>query len=220
MAGTVAPVRITVFILDDHEIVRLGLRVALEHEGDIAVVGQSGLAAGSVDQILRLRPDVAILDPRLPDGSGIDVCRELQARAPEIACLVLTAYDDDDALFAAIMAGARGFLLKQAGGLDLANAVRLLADGRSLLDPEVTCRVLDHLRDGTDEALALARLSPSEHRVLELIGSGMTNREIACEMSVAEKTVKNQVSSMFAKLGLRRRTQAAVYAARHVTQPD
>lgn len=220
MAGTAATTRIRVFLLDDQEIVRLGVRVALEREDDITVVGESGLAAGSVDQILRLRPDVAILDPRLPDGSGIDVCRELQERSPEVACLVLTAYNDDDALFAAIMAGARGFLLKQAGGVDLVAAVRLLADGQSLLDPEVTCRVLDHLRDGTDEAAALARLSPSEHRVLKLIGDGLTNREIACEMRVAEKTVKNQVSSMFAKLGLRRRTQAAVYAARHAPQPD
>jgi len=206
---------IRVFLLDDHEVVRSGLKFLLEADGDIEVVGESGLAAEATRRIPALRPHVAVLDGRLPDGSGIDVCRDVRSEHPEIAVLILTSYDDDEALFAAIMAGAAGYVLKQVRGNDLVDAVRRVAAGQSLLDPAVTQRVLDRLRSGPEEDKALAPLTDQERRILELIGEGLTNRQIAARMFLAEKTVKNYVSSLLGKLGMERRTQAAVFATKH-----
>jgi DNA-binding NarL/FixJ family response regulator len=207
---------IRVFLLDDHEIVRRGLKELLESEGDIVVVGESGLAQEATRRIPALRPHVAVLDGRLPDGSGIDVCREIRSKNPEIAALILTSYDDDDALFSAIMAGAAGYVLKQVRGNDLVETVRRVAAGQSTLDPGVTQQVLDRLRRGPEEDPALAPLTTQERRILELIGEGMTNRQIGEAMFLAEKTVKNYVSALLSKLGLERRTQAAVFAAKHL----
>ena len=208
-----APIR--VFLLDDHEIVRRGIKELLESEGDIEVVGESGLAQEAIRRIPALRPDVAILDGRLPDGSGIDVCRAVRSVDSSIAGLILTSYDDDDALFAAIMAGAAGYVLKQIGGHDLVETVRRAAAGQSTLDPSVTARVLDRLRNGPRVDPELEALSTQEQRILELIGKGLTNREIAERMYLAEKTVKNYVSSLLAKLGVSSRTQAAIFATKH-----
>src|SRR4249919_952100 len=176
---TQAPEPIKVFLLDDHEIVRRGIREMLETEGDITVIGESGLAEEAARRIPALRPDVAILDARLPDGSGIDVCREIRSRDPSIAALILTSFDDDEALFAAIMAGAAGYVLKQIRGSDLIDSVRRVAGGQSLLDPAVTARVLERVRRGPELDPALAPLTDQERRVLSLIGEGMTNRQIA-----------------------------------------
>jgi two-component system, NarL family, response regulator DevR len=209
--------KIRVFLLDDHEIVRRGLKELLESEGDIEVVGESGLAQEASRRIPALRPDVAVLDGRLPDGSGIDVCREIRSKDPGIAALILTSFDDDEALFSAIMAGAAGYVLKQVRGNDLIQTVRRVADGQSTLDPAVTQQVLERLRRGPEQDSALAPLTPQERRILELIGEGMTNRQIAEAMFLAEKTVKNYVSVMLSKLGLERRTQAAVFAVKHLT---
>ena len=206
---------VTVFLLDDHEIVRRGIRELLEAEGDIEVVGESGSAEEAIRRIPALRPDVAILDGRLPDGSGIDVCREIRSVDPSIAALILTSYDDDEALFSAIMAGAAGYVLKQVRGNDLVDTVRRVAAGQSMLDPAVTAQVLDRLRRGPQSDPALARLTDQEQRILELIGEGMTNRQIAGAMFLAEKTVKNYVSSLLAKLGLHSRTQAAIFSNKH-----
>ena len=215
-SGPSAPGRpIRVFLLDDHEVVRRGLRDLLEADGDIEVVGESGSADEATRRIPALRPDVAVLDGRLPDGSGIDVCREIRSRAPEIAALILTSYDDDEALFSAIMAGAAGYVLKQVRGQDLVDAVRRVAAGQSLLDPAVTQQVLDRLREGPKQDKALAGLTDQERKVLELIGEGLTNRAIGERLFLAEKTVKNYVSSLLSKLGLERRTQAAVFASKH-----
>ena len=203
---------IRVFLLDDHEIVRRGLKELLESEGDIVVVGESGLAQEAVRRIPALRPDVAVLDGRLPDGSGIDVCREIRSQDPEIAALILTSYDDDEALFSAIMAGAAGYVLKQVRGNDLIETVRRVAAGQSTLDPAVTQQVLDRLRRGPEVDPALAPLTAQERKILGLIGEGMTNRQIAEAMFLAEKTVKNYVSSLLHKLGVTRRTEAAVFA--------
>jgi len=207
---------IRVFLLDDHEIVRRGLKDLLEASGDIEVVGESGLAQEATRRIPALRPHVAVLDGRLPDGSGVDVCRDIRSSHPEIAALILTSYDDDEALFAAIMAGAAGYALKQIRGTDLVDAVRRVAAGQSLLDPAVTKRVLDRLRQGPPHDSALEPLTDQERRVLELIGEGLTNRQIGERMHLAEKTVKNYVSSLLGKLGLERRTQAAVFASKHL----
>ena len=207
--------RVRVFLLDDHEVVRRGLREVLEAEGDITVVGEAGLAREAMTRIPALRPHVAVLDNRLPDGSGIDVCRTVRSRFPQIAALILTSYDDDEALFSAIMAGAAGYLLKQVRGNDLVETVRRVAAGYSMLDPAVTRQVIERLRHQPDEDPALAPLTSQEKRILELIGQGMTNRQIGEAMCLAEKTVKNYVSSLLAKLGLERRTQAAVFAATH-----
>jgi two-component system response regulator DevR len=217
-AGETDKVKIRVFLLDDHEVVRRGLKDLLETDGDIEVVGESGLAAEAGRRIPALRPHVAVLDARLPDGSGIDVCREIRSKHPEIAALILTSYDDDEALFSAIMAGAAGYVLKQIRGKDLVDAVRRVAAGQSLLDPAVTQQVLDRLRRGPEEDKALAPLTDQERRILELIGEGLTNRQIAERMFLAEKTVKNYVSSLLVKLGLERRTQAAVFATKHLHQ--
>ena len=204
---------IRVFILDDHEVVRRGLVALLESAGDIEVVGESGSAQEAARRIPSFRPDVALLDARLPDGNGIDVCRDVRSADPSIKGLILTSYQDDEALFSAIMAGAAGYLLKQVRGTDLVDAVRRVAAGQSLLDPAVTQRVLERIRTGQSEQPAeLAALTPQERRILELIAEGMTNRQIGEQLFLAEKTVKNYVSSLLAKLGLERRTQAAILA--------
>jgi DNA-binding NarL/FixJ family response regulator len=204
-----------VFLLDDHEVVRRGIKELLEGEPDIVVVGESGLAAEAARRIPALRPDVAILDARLPDGSGIDVCREIRSRDPEVKALILTSYDDDDALFAAIMAGAAGYTLKQVRGHDRVDTVRRGAAGQSTLDPSVTAAVLNRVRNGPPVDKELERLTAQEQRILDLIGEGMTNRQIGAQLYLAEKTVKNYVSSMLAKLGLTSRTQAAIFATKH-----
>ena len=210
-----APARIRVYLLDDHEIVRRGIRELLEADGDIVVVGESASAVEAARRIPALRPDVAVLDGRLPDGSGIDVCREVRSVDPSIKGLILTSYDDDDALFAAIMAGASGYLLKQVRGTDFVAGVRRVASGQSLLDPALTAQVLERIRSGPQVDEDLQVLTPQEKRILELVGEGLTNREVARRMFLSEKTVKNYVSSMLAKLGLSSRTQAAVFAAKH-----
>ena len=208
------PVTISVFLLDDHEIVRRGIAQLLETEDDITVIGEAGTAAQALARIPALRPDVAVLDVRLPDGDGVSVCREIRsAVSPPPACIMLTSYSDDEALFGAIMAGASGYLLKQVAGVDLVGAVRTIAAGGSLLDPKATALVLDRLRKGDEpQDPRFASLSPQERRILELIADGLTNRQIGAEMFLAEKTVKNYVSSLLHKLGMSRRTEAAVYA--------
>jgi DNA-binding NarL/FixJ family response regulator len=206
-------VTIRVFLLDDHEVVRRGLAALLESTDDIVVIGESGSAQEAARIIPALRPDVAVLDARLPDGSGVDVCRDVRSQDPAIKALMLTSYQDDEALFNAIMAGASGYLLKQVRGTDLLEAIRTVAAGGSLLDPAVTQRVLERIRSGGErEPEELASLTPQERRILELVAQGMTNRQIGNELFLAEKTVKNYVSSLLAKLGLERRTQAAVLA--------
>jgi two-component system response regulator DevR len=205
---------IRVFLLDDHEVVRRGLRELFESSADLEVVGESALAAEAGRRIPALRPDVAVLDARLPDGSGIDVARDVRSVDPSIKALILTSYDDDEALFSAIMAGAAGYVLKDVKGTDLVDAVRRVAAGQSLLDPAVTQRVLERLRHGPEEPAELRRLTDQERRILEYIAEGLTNRQIAERMFLAEKTVKNYVSSVLAKLGLERRTQAAVFATK------
>jgi two-component system, NarL family, response regulator DevR len=205
---------IRVFLLDDHEVVREGLRALLESEHDIEVVGEAGTAAEAASRIPALRPHVAVLDARLPDGSGIEVCRTVRAVDPSIRGLILTSYDDDEALFAAIMAGASGYVLKQIRGADLVNAVRQVAKGNSLIDPVLTARVLERVRHPQTTAPELASLTEQELKLLALIAEGLTNRQIGERMYLAEKTVKNYVSSILAKLGLERRTQAAVLASK------
>lgn len=204
---------IRVLLVDDHEIVRRGLKDLLEAETDIAVVAEAASVAEASALIPTLEVEVAVLDGRLPDGSGIDVCRELRSAHPQTHALVLTSYDDEEALFAAIMAGASGYLLKQVRGTDLVQAVRQVAAGTSLLDPTVTMRVLRRLRGEHDDG-RLSTLTERERRVIELIADGMTNRQIAERLCLAEKTVKNHVSNLLAKLGLERRTQAAVLATK------
>jgi DNA-binding NarL/FixJ family response regulator len=205
---------IRVYLLDDHEVVRRGVGDLLQADGDIEVVGESASAAEATRRIPAVRPDVAILDVRLPDGSGIDVCRNVRSIDPNIKGLILTSYEDDEALFAAIMAGASGYVLKQIRGNDLVETVRLVASGQSLLDPAVTQRVLERIRNPVEEPKELRSLTEQERRILAHIAEGLTNREIAGRMFLAEKTVKNYVSSLLAKLGLERRTQAAVLASR------
>jgi DNA-binding NarL/FixJ family response regulator len=212
--------RIKVFLLDDHEIVRRGVRDLLETEPDIIVVGEAGTAESALARIPAVRPDVAVLDVRLPDGDGVSVCREIRSRMPEVACLMLTSFGDDDALFDAIMAGAAGYVLKQIRGTDLVGAVRTVASGQSLLDPEAASRVMRRMRDQAARSDPLAPLTGQERRILELIGEGLTNRQIGERMYLAEKTVKNYVSGLFAKLGMERRTQAAAYAARVFESQD
>ncbi|MCH7229796.1 response regulator transcription factor [Glycomyces sp. L485] len=205
---------IRVFLLDDHEVVRRGLCEMLEREGDIEVVGEAAGVAEALRRVPASRPDVLVVDARLPDGEGVEVCRQVRAADESIAVLVLTSYEDDATLFAAIKAGAAGFLLKQVRGTDLVDAVRKVASGASLLDPRVTGAVLERLRSGPQRSPELEALTEQERRILELIGEGMTNREIAEQMHLAEKTVKNYVTRILAKLGLKRRTQAAVLATR------
>ena len=209
---------IGVFLLDDHEIVRRGVRELLEAERDIKVVGEAGTAASALARIPALWPDVAVLDVRLPDGDGVSVCRDIRSSMPEVACLMLTSFGDDEALFDAIMAGAAGYVLKQIRGTDLVGAVRTVASGESMLDAEAASRVMRRMREAARRADPLAELTPQERRILELIGEGLTNRQIGERMYLAEKTVKNYVSALFAKLGMERRTQAAAYAARVFTE--
>lgn len=205
---------IRIYLLDDHEIVRRGLRWLLESEPDLEVVGGSGSAVEAAARIPALRPDVAILDAQLPDGSGIDVCRQVRSVDPSIRCLVLTAHADDEAVLAAIVAGASGYVLKTASCDGLAEAVRRVAAGESLLDAAQVARLAERVRspDPSDERLAL--LSPQEMAVLRNIAEGLSNRQIAERMFLTEKTVKNYVSNVFAKLGVERRTQAAILASR------
>ncbi|MEV0533558.1 response regulator transcription factor [Kitasatospora sp. NPDC050463] len=212
------PVR--VFLLDDHEVVRRGVRDLLEAEPDIEVVGEAGTCAQALARIPALRPGVAVLDVRLPDGDGVTVCRDLRDRMPELACLMLTSFDDDDALLDAIMAGAAGYVLKQVKGADLVSAVRTVASGQSMLDPATTRKLMESLRhhEESPTEVALARLTPREREILALVGEGRTNREIAEELYLAEKTVKNHVSRLLAKLGVERRLQAAVLAAHTDTE--
>ncbi len=210
-----APEHVRVYLLDDHEVVRRGIRELLESEPGIEVVGESGLAQEAARRLPALRPDVAILDARLPDGSGIDVCRDVRSQDPGIKALILTSYDDDEALFAAIMAGAAGYVLKQVRGTDLVDMVRRVAAGQSTLDPSVTATVLERIRTGPPVDSELEALTDQERRILDLIGEGLTNRQIAGRLFLAEKTVKNYVSSLLAKLGLASRTQAAIFALKH-----
>ena len=200
-----------VFLLDDHEVVRRGLKDLIDAADDLEVVGEAGTAGMGLANIAKAEPDVAVLDVRLPDGNGVEVCREVRARDPKIACLMLTSFSDDEALFDAIMAGAAGYLLKDVRGNDLVDAIRRVAAGDSLLDPALTGKVLERLRKGDEEDPRLASLSEQERRILELISEGLTNRQIAERMHLAEKTVKNYVSNLLAKLGMQRRTEAAVF---------
>ncbi len=201
------------FLLDDHEIVRRGLSELLSSVEDFEVVGEAGTAAEALRRIPAAAPDVAILDGRLPDGSGIEVCRVIREEQPHIRCLILTSYDDDEAIFAAVLAGAAGYVLKQIRGSNLVDAVRQVAAGQSLLDPSVTDRVLRRIREGKQEDARLASLNAQERKILILIAEGLTNRQIGERLFLAEKTVKNNVSSLLAKLGMQRRTQAAVFGA-------
>ncbi|MFJ9622760.1 response regulator [Streptomyces sp. NPDC101181] len=208
--------KIRVFLLDDHEVVRRGVHELLSVEEDIEVVGEAGTAADALARIPATRPDVAVLDVRLPDGSGVEVCREVRSQDEGIACLMLTSYADDEALFDAIMAGASGYVLKAIRGNELLNAVRDVAAGKSLLDPVATARVLERLRDGNNGRGddKLAGLTEQERKILDLIGEGLTNRVIGERLHLAEKTIKNYVSSLLSKLGMERRSQAAAYVAR------
>ncbi|MGW1073077.1 response regulator [Streptomyces sp. NPDC002537] len=221
MDSSAAPLR--VFVLDDHEVVRRGVRDLLEAEEDIEVVGEAATGPAALTGVLAARPHVAVLDVRLGgrggDHEGIGVCRELRARMPDLACLMLTSFDDDEALFDAIMAGAAGYVLKQINGSDLVTAIRTVASGESMLDPRTASRVMARLRApeasrAEPDGPALDRLSPRERQILELIGEGLTNRQIADRLLLAEKTVKNRVSSLLAKLGVGRRVQAAEIAGR------
>ena len=209
---------VRIFLLDDHEIVRRGLRELFETQDDFEVVGEASNADQALTRVPPTRPDVAVLDVRLPGTSGIEVCRDLRADLPELRCLMLTSFADDDALFAAILAGASGYLLKQIRGTELVSAVRRVAAGQSLIDPALTASVMERLR-GKQEDERIARLSPQERRILDLIAEGKTNRQIGAEMFLAEKTVKNYVSNLLAKMGFSRRTEAAVYAARSKSAP-
>ena len=203
-----------VFLLDDHEIVRRGLRELVEGEDDLAIVGEAATAEEALTRIPATSPDVAVLDVRLPDGDGVEVCREIRSRHPEVHCLMLTSYADDDALFSAILAGAAGYVLKQVHGTDLLDAIRRVAQGQSLLDPAVTARVLERLRTPPESSDDIGSLTDQERRILDLIAEGLTNRQIGERMYLAEKTVKNYVSNVLMKLGMSRRTEAAAYAAR------
>ena len=208
-------VTIKVFLVDDHEIVRRGLADLIGAEEDMEVCGEAGRVDDALSRITATSPDVVVLDYQLPDGTGVEVCRELRDRHPEMAALMLTAFSDDDALFSAIMAGARGYLLKQIRGNDLVESIRRVAEGEQLLDPGVTARVLERLRTPpTAEPDPLMALSAQERQILTLIAEGLTNRQIGERLFLAEKTVKNYVSSVLAKLGMERRTEAAVFAAR------
>ncbi len=206
--------QIRVFLLDDHEIVRRGLAELIGLQSDLVVVGEAGTAAEAIIRITASQPDVAVLDVRLPDGNGVEVCREVRSLFPNIHVLMLTSYTDDEALFNAIMAGASGYILKEIRGTDLITAIRLVAAGKSMLDPSVTERVLERLRNGNKGNDELSGLTEQEKTILMLIGEGMTNRQIGEQMHLAEKTIKNYVSGLLAKLGMERRTQAAAYVAR------
>ncbi|MEO6627393.1 MAG: response regulator transcription factor [Aquihabitans sp.] len=204
---------IRVFLLDDHEVVRRGLRDLLETEDDLEVVGEAGTAEEARNRVAATSPDVAVLDVRLPDGDGVEVCRDIRSANPEIACIMLTSFADDEAIHAAVMAGASGYVLKQVRGTELVEGIRLVAAGGSLLDPATVTRVLERLH-ATEASDELSALTPQERKLIDLIAEGLTNRQIGDRMFLAEKTVKNYVSNLLAKLGMSRRTEAAVYAAR------
>jgi DNA-binding NarL/FixJ family response regulator len=206
--------RIEVFLLDDHEVVRRGVRELLESEPDITVVGEASNAAEALARVPALRPQVAILDVRLPDGDGVTVCRDLRSELPELACLMLTSFADDEALYEAIMAGASGYLLKEVHAADIIGAVRTVASGGSLLDPRTTVLLMDRLRQAATKEDPLSMLSDQERKVLDLIGEGMTNRQIGERLFLTEKTVKNYVSNLLGKLGMQRRAQAAAFIAK------
>ncbi|MXM69202.1 response regulator, partial [Streptomyces sp. HUCO-GS316] len=206
---------IRVFLLDDHEVVRRGVHDLLDDEPDITVVGEAGTVEQALVRVPALRPQVAVLDVRLPDGDGVSVCRELRSRMPELACLMLTSFDDEEALLDSIMAGASGYVLKQIQGSDLVSAVRTVAAGQSLLDPSATAKLMARLRGEQEkepEPDALPGLTEREREILALIGEGLTNRQIGQRLYLAEKTVKNHISRLLAKLGVERRIQAAVIA--------
>jgi len=219
MSRMAPPLR--VLLVDDHEVVRSGLAALLKATGDIVVAGEAGTVKDAIEQAERARPDVVVMDVRLADGSGIEATREIRARRPKTQVLMLTSFADDEALFASIMAGASGYVLKQVKGGELVRAIRAVGQGDSLLDPAVTKSVLERLRKGKhlmkDEKLA--RLSPQEERILSLVAAGKTNKEIGEELHLAEKTVKNYVSSILSKLEVARRAEAAAYLARHTTTP-
>ncbi len=205
---------IRVFLVDDHEVVRRGVRDVLQGSGEIVVVGEAGSVTEAREAIPAAAPDVAVLDVQLPDGTGIELCRDLRSDRPELACLMLTSFPDDDAMLDAVVAGASGYVLKQVRGSDLVDAVRKVAAGHSLLDPDLRARAADRIRKGPEEDDRLKHLTPQEHRILELLADGLTNRQIAEQMFLAEKTVKNYVSNLLSKMGMSRRTEAAVFAAR------
>lgn len=205
---------INVFLVDDHEVVRRGVRDLLESSGDVTVVGEAGSVSEALEAVPPAAPDVAVLDVQLPDGTGIELCRELRSQRPELHCLMLTSFPDDDALLDAVVAGASGYVLKQVRGSDLVDAVRQVATGHSLLDPVLRDRAAQRIRSGPEEDERLRHLTPQERRILDLLADGMTNRQIADEMFLAEKTVKNYVSNLLSKMGMSRRTEAAVFAAR------
>jgi DNA-binding NarL/FixJ family response regulator len=209
---------IRVFLLDDHELVRRGIRDLLWAHDDLTVVGEASTAEEALREIPATDPDVAILDVRLRDGpaemSGIEVCREIRSADPSVACIMLTSFADDEAVLAAVMAGASGYVLKQIHGVDLVNAVRRVAGGESLLDPGLAAKVLERFRQQASKPDPLAGLTPQERRILDYIAEGKTNRQIGAEMFLAEKTVKNYVSNLLSKLGMQRRSQAAAFAAR------
>ncbi len=213
---------IRVFLADDHEVVRRGVRDLIDHEEDLTVVGEASNAVETMQRIAVSNPDVAVLDVRLGDDSGIEVARDLRSAHPEVRCLMLTSFDDDEALVDSIVAGAAGYVLKQVRGNELLDGIRRVAAGESLLDPAATTRVLERLRQGevTDADDRTAGLTGQESRILELLAEGLTNRQIADRMNLAEKTVKNYVSNLLAKLGMSRRTEAAVYAARMADRRD
>jgi DNA-binding NarL/FixJ family response regulator len=205
---------IRVFLVDDHEVVRRGLRELLEAQDDLEVAGEADSVEQAVGRITATSPDVAVLDMRLPDGTGVEVCRAVREKRPGVACLMLTSFSDDEALLQAVLAGASGYLLKDVRGADLVDAIRRVAAGQSLLDPAVTGALLDRLRRGSPDDERLSGLTDQERRVLSLLAEGRSNRDIADTMHLAEKTVKNYVSNVLAKLGMERRTEAAVWAAR------
>ena len=219
VSGDEVVTTIGVFLLDDHEIVRRGVRELLESCADMTIVGEAGTVAEALARIPATRPQVAVLDVRLQDGNGVEVCREIRSLMPEVQCLMLTSFSDDEALIDAFMAGASGYVLKQIRGTDLADAIRRVARGESLLDPATTRRVLERLRNPAPVDDRLNQLTDQERRLLDLIATGMTNREIGSEMHLAEKTIKNYVSNVLAKLGMSRRTEAAVFATKLASEP-
>ncbi len=205
---------VRVFLVDDHEVVRQGVRSLIDASGDLLVVGEADSVETGLARVLAVQPDVAILDVRLPDGNGVELCREIRSRLPQVSCLMLTSYSDDEALFEAIIAGASGYVLKQVRGGELIDAIRRVARGEHLLDPAVTGRVMKRLSSPSPDDARLASLTAREREVLDLIGQGLTNRQIGERMYLAEKTVKNYVSGLLAKMGMERRTEAAVFVAR------
>lgn len=203
-----------VFLVDDHEIVRRGVADMLEATGEFEVVGEASTGAEAISRVDGCQPDVAVVDLRLPDVDGVEVCREIRSKHPDLACLILTSFADDEALVEAVMAGASGYVLKQIRGNEIVSSIRRVAAGESLLDPALTQRVLERIRKGSEDDQRLAELTPQERRIFDLIGEGRTNRQIADEMYLAEKTVKNYVSNLLMKLDMSRRTEVAAYAAR------